>query len=143
MQEDRQWAGQSVIIARGDTISKIVLKAYGSYNVLALDLIKEFNPDLEDLNYIAVGKQVWLPALTRRTLLRKQEDDSYHLIIGSFYSGAEAGKIAQTARRRGYEALITQRRIAKAQILHRVELEQLRDLVTADRAWNEVVKGKT
>ena len=98
--ENREWTGQSITVARGDTISRIVLKAYGSYNVLALDLIKEFNPGLEDLNRIIIGTQVWLPDLTRGTLLRKQEDNSYHLVIGSFHSEAEARKIAQKAQRR-------------------------------------------
>ncbi len=141
--ENREWTGQSITVARGDTISRIVLKAYGSYNVLALDLIKEFNPDLEDLNRITIGTQVWLPALTRGTLLRKQEDDSYHLVIGSFHSEAEARKIARRARRRGYVATITQREIARMQTLYRVELAHLQNLAAADRAWNEVVKGKT
>jgi general secretion pathway protein A len=141
--ENREWPGQSITVARGDTISRIVLKAYGSYNVLALDLIKEFNPDLEDLNLIIIGTQVWLPDLTRGTLLRKQEDDSYHLVIGSFHSEAEARKIALRARRRGYVATISQRKIARMQTLYRVELAHLQNPAAADRAWNEVVKGKT
>jgi len=141
--ENREWTGQSITVARGDTISRIVLKAYGSYNVLALDLIKEFNPGLEDLNRIIIGTQVWLPDLTRGTLLRKQEDNSYHLVIGSFHSEAEARKIALRARRRGYVATITQREIARMQTLYRVELADLQNLAAADRAWNEVVKGKT
>jgi hypothetical protein len=80
-----------------------------------------------------------LPDLTRGTLLRKQEDDSYHLVIGSFHSEAEARKIALRARRRGYVATITQRKIAR----YRVELAHLQNPAAADHAWNEVVKGKT
>ena len=143
VQEDGRWTGQAVTIARGDTMSGIVFKMYGGYNVLAFDLIKEFNPRLEDFDHIAAGEQVWLPFLTRDALLRQQADGSYHLIIGSFHSAGEAENAARTARRRGYVATITQRKMSGSRLLHRVELEQLQDLATADRAWNEIGKGRT
>lgn len=143
VEEDGRWTGQTVTIARGDTMSGIVLKMYGNYNVLAFDIIKELNPHLEDFDYVATGEHVWLPSLTRDALLRQQADGSYHLIIGSFHSAGEAERAARTARRRGYVATITQRRMSRTRLLFRVELEQLQDLATADRAWNEVVKRKT
>jgi general secretion pathway protein A len=143
VQADGRWMGQAVTIARGDTMSRIVFKMYGGYNVLALDLIKELNPRLEDFDHIAAGEQVWLPFLTRDTLLRQQADGSYHLIIGAFHSAGEAERAARTARRRGYVATITQRTMSETRLLYRVELEQLHDLATADRAWSEVGKGKT
>jgi general secretion pathway protein A len=143
VEEDGRWTGQAVTIARGDTMSGIVLKMYGDYNVLAFDIIKELNPHLEDFDHVAAGEQVWLPSLTRDTLLRQQVDGSYHLIIGSFHRAGEAESTARTARRRGYVATITQRRMSGTRLLFRVELEQLQDLATADRAWNEIVKRKT
>lgn len=140
---EEKWQGQSVTITRGDTITAIVFKVYGNYNVLAFDLIKEFNPHIADLNRIAVGKQVWLPFLTRETLLRKQADGSYHLIIGSFHRKGNAERVARTARRQGYAVTITQRRMSGTHLLHRVEIERLRDLAAVDRAWSRVVQSKT
>ncbi len=140
---EEKWQGQSVTITRGDTITAIVFKVYGNYNVLAFDLIKEFNPHIADLDRIAVGEQVWLPFLTRETLLRKQADGSYHLIIGSFHREGEAERVARTARRQGYAVTITQRRMSGTHLLHRVEIEQLQDLAAVDRAWSMVVQGKT
>jgi AAA domain/SPOR domain len=140
---EEKWQGQSVTITRGDTITAIVFKVYGNYNVLAFDLIKEFNPHIADLNRIAVGKQVWLPFLMRETLLRKQADGSYHLIIGSFHRKGNAERVARTARRQGYAVTITQRRMSGTHLLHRVEIERLQDLAAVDRAWSRVVQGKT
>jgi cell division septation protein DedD len=137
-----QGEGQLVTIARGDTISAIVLKMYGTYNVLAFDLLKECNPHIEDLDRIAIGTQVWLPLLTRELLLRQQADGSYHLIIGAFHMEAAAQRVVQAASRAGYAATITQRRMSGTRLLHRVELERLQDLTAVDHAWNVVVKGK-
>ncbi len=115
---------------------------YGTYNVLAFDLLKEINPHIEDLDRIAVGEQVWLPFLTRELLLRQQADGSYHLIIGAFHMAADAQRVVRAARRAGYAATITERRMSGTRLLHRVELEGLEDVTAVDRAWNVMVKGK-
>jgi general secretion pathway protein A len=138
-----EWKGESVTIARGDTMSAIVLKVYGTYNALAFDLIKEFNPHIEDLDRIAAGEHVWLPFPTRATLLRQQPDGSYHLIVGSFHSEAEAERAARKARRAGYTVTITPRRMSGTRLLHRVALEGLQDLATVERAWSLVGRSKS
>jgi hypothetical protein len=137
-----EWQGQSITIARGDTIAKIVFKVYGNYNTLAFVLIKEFNPRLEDLDRITIGERIWLPFLTRETLLRPQVDGSYHFIIGVFHSKGEAERMARRAVRQGYAVTITQQRVSGTRLLQRVELEKLPDLATVDRAWGFIGKGK-
>jgi hypothetical protein len=130
-----------VTVERGDTISEIAAKMYGTQNILAFDLIKELNPHIKDLDRIAVGERVWFPALTRETLLRRQDDGSYRLILGVFTSEGAAVRVAEAARREGYSAIISQQRVFGAQSLHRVELEGLKDLTTIDRAWRFVNLG--
>src|SRR5262249_16062016 len=112
--------GHSIIAMRGDTISNFVFKVYGNYSALAFDLIKEFNPEIDDLDRIMVGQHIWLPSLTRETLLRKQPDGSYHLIVGGFYNQAAATKMAQALRGDGYVAQVAQQKITRARTLYRV-----------------------
>jgi type II secretory pathway predicted ATPase ExeA/phage tail protein X len=137
-----EWKGQVVTIARGDTISHLAAKMYGNNNVLAFDMIKELNPHIANLDWLSVGTQVWLPALTRETLLRQQADGSYLLILGSFPNRAAAEKAAATARRRGYTVTITPQRISGSRLLHRVVLEGLNDLTAVDRAWRLVEQSQ-
>jgi type II secretory pathway predicted ATPase ExeA len=127
--------GQRVTIAPGETISGIAAKLYGSQSILALDLVKEMNPHLEDLNQIAIGEQVWFPVLNRETLLRPGADGSYQLIIGTFSSEGDAVRAVNAARRKGYTAMISQQQVSRAFPLYRVTLEGLKDLATVDRAW--------
>ena len=136
--------GQTITVVRGDTVSDLVLKVYGNYSALALDLIKEFNPEIANLDRIIVGQRLILPSLSRETLLRKQEDGKYQLILGTFTKEAEAERAAQEARGKGYVATVTTRRVASgARLLYRVELENLSDTATVDRAWKLVNGGRS
>jgi hypothetical protein len=76
--------GRPIVVPHGATVADIALKTYGGYNLLAIDLIKELNPHIGNLNWIRAGEQLRLPALDAETLIRQQADGSYHLIIGSF-----------------------------------------------------------
>ena len=136
-----EWKGERVTIGRGDTISEIATKMYGSQNILAFDLIKELNPHIKDLDRLAIGEQVWFPALVRETLLRQQDDGSYRLILGAFASEGDAARVAASARRAGYTAIISQQRVFGIQSLHRVELEGLKDLTAVDQAWRFIDLG--
>lgn len=136
-----EWQGENVTIRQGDTISEIAMKMYGSQNILAFDLIKEFNPHIENLNRLSIGERVWFPALTRETLIRQQDDGSYQLILGAFVNEWDAAHAAATARRAGYTASISRQRVYGARSLYRVTLEGLEDLTVVDRAWRFVNLG--
>ena len=85
------------------------------------------------------GNVLILPSLSRETLLRKQGDGEYRLILGTFVRETEAEKTAQAARSKGYIATVIERRVAAgARSLYRVELEKLPDTAAVDRAWGLV-----
>jgi general secretion pathway protein A len=127
---------QSVVIPRGSTISRIATEVYGTDKILlAMDLLKEFNPRIEDMNWVLAGQKLSVPPLTRETLLRRQPDDTYHLILDSFFNAQEAEKLGKTVRLKGYEVAITPRKVSNKLVLHRVEIPGLKNLETANHAW--------
>jgi hypothetical protein len=99
------------MIPRGGTVSDIAFQTYGHYSTLAVDLIKEFNPHIADLDWIRAGDRLWMPPLTRDTLVRVQTDGSYRLIVASFLSPAAAEKLRDGIRRRGYDARVAPRQV--------------------------------
>ena len=127
-----------VIVQSGTTISTIVQKTYGSLTPLAVDLVKEFNPTVQNLDQIHAGEKIWLPPLTRETLLRKEADGSSRLIVGSFRSFLEAEKFRQKVKGRGFNANILPRKVSARIFLYRVEIEGLQDIDTINRAWDLV-----
>ena len=126
---------QKIIIPRGSSIYKIATETYGTNNVLGMDLIKEFNPEIKSLARISAGRPLLLPSLTPETLLRRQSDGSYHLIVASFHSPTEADEYARRLRNKGYRVTITSRRVAEDLVLHRVEIDGLKNSEEANHIW--------
>jgi len=128
-------AGRALTVPRGGTISAIVFDHYGRYSSLALDLIQELNPDIDDLDVVAAGQPLWLPPLNLDALLRRQTDGSYRLIVNSQPTVAAATKVAAAVREHGYAAAVTTRAVASEQVLYRVEIRALKTRAAAIRAW--------
>jgi general secretion pathway protein A len=105
-------------LREGDTVSELVLEHYGRHSWLALDLIHEMNPAIEDLDVVPAGQTLRLPSLSLAGLLRTNGDGSYRLIVNSQPSLATAREVAQAAR-----------------VMYRVELSGLKDRAAASRAW--------
>jgi len=134
---------QSVIIPWGSTISRIASEYYGSDKVLlAMDILKEFNPRIKDLNWVLAGQNISVPPLKRETLLRKQSDDTYYLVLDSFFNAQEAAKLGKAVRAKGYEAAITARKVSDSLVLHRVEIRGLSNLDAASQAWEVAMANR-
>ena len=122
-------------IQPGSTIQKIAGETYGPSAVLGMDLIKEFNPKIQNLNRVMPGQELLLVPLSEETLLREQPDGSYHLIVASFYNGADARVHARVLGNEGYQVAITPSRVSDDLLLQRVEIVQLKNLKEAMQTW--------
>jgi type II secretory pathway predicted ATPase ExeA len=129
-------------ILHGSAIGVIAYRFYGGKSLLCIDLIKEFNPQLQDLNWASSGFGLQLPPLTREILQRKQPDGSYNLILESFPSLTLAEDFARAVRRRGYEVVITRRKVSEGLSLHRVEITGLKTLEAANQAWKAALANR-
>lgn len=123
-----------IIIPYGSTIYEIASAAYGADVILGMDLIKEFNPQIKNLNWVAAGQKLLVPALTRETLLRRQSDGSYRVVVASFLSRTEADASARRIGKGGYQLAITPRRVSNDLLLHRLEIEGLKNLEEANQS---------
>ena len=133
---------QRITIQYGATIYQIAIDAYGANTVLGMDLIKELNPQIEDLNWVSAGQDLLLPSLTRETLLRQEPDGSYRLIVGSFRKRTGADEYARLLSKKGYEVSITPRRVADNLLLHRVEIDGLKNLEEANQIWQTGLRNE-
>jgi len=124
-----------VIIQPGSTIQKIAAGVYGPNTILGMDLIKEFNPQIQNLNRVMPGQELLIVPLSEETLLREQADGSYHLIVASFFSGADARAHARALGNEGYQVTITPNRVSDDLLLQRVEIVGLKNLKEAMQTW--------
>jgi len=125
-----------VLIQYGSTISKLASDVYGATSFLALDIIKEFNPQIANLNSVYPGQELLLPPLTQETMLRQQPDGSHRLIAASFPSRTEAADYARLLSDVGFHAVITPRRVSDDLLLQRVEIADVKSFEELDRTWN-------
>jgi hypothetical protein len=133
---------QRVMVRSGSNIYKIAAHAYGVKSALGMDLIKEFNPQIKNLNRVSAGQDVLLPSLTRETLLRQQPDGSYHLIVASFRNPTGANEYGRLLSNKGYRVAITPKRVSDDLLLHRVEIDGLKNLEEADRIWQTGLRNE-
>jgi general secretion pathway protein A len=129
-----------VIVQYGSTIYKIANNAYGVNAVLGMDLIKEFNPQIENLNWVSAGQELVLPALTRETLVRQQGDGSYRLILASYIKRTEADELANRIGKEGYQVIITRKRVSNDLLLHRLEIDGLKTFEEATQSLKTGLK---
>ena len=133
---------QRVIIPYGSRIYRIATDAYGGNALLGMDLIKEFNPQIKNLNWVPAGQDLLLPPLAPETLARKQPDGSYHLIVASFRSRTGADEYAGRLSDKGYQVTITPRRVSDDLLLRRVEIDGLKNLEEANQTWLTVRRNE-
>ncbi len=133
---------ERVIIPHGSSVYKIAADAYRANAVLGMDLIKEFNPQIKNLNSVSAGRDLLLPRLTPETLLRKQPDGSYRLIVASFRSRAEADEYAGRLSNKGYRVTITPKKVSDDLLLHRVEIHGLKNLEEAHQTWSTGLRNE-
>ena len=131
---------QRVVIQPGSTVQKIAADTYGTNTILGMDLIKEFNPKIDNLNRVMPGQELILVPLSEETLLREQPDGSYHLIVGSFASMGDAQARVRLLANDGYQGRITPTKVSDDLLLQRVQIVGLQSLKEAMQAWDKGLK---
>jgi general secretion pathway protein A len=133
--EGAGWREKPITVQPGSTIAEMAANIYGPQRNLGLDLIKEYNTHIENLNRIIAGQKLWIPPLSRETLVRQQPDGSYTLILASFRNPQQSSQLVQIARPTGYDVVVTARRVSNNLVLYRVEISGLKTRDAVNQAW--------
>jgi len=88
-------------VKRGDTVSSLAIDIYGRVDVEILDMIKQQNPNLYDIDYISIGQEILFPALPS-----KDGEAHYTVQVGSFKDFKNAQEQFQRLIQSGNEAYI-------------------------------------
>ena len=133
---------QRIVIQPGTTIQKVAADAYGPNSMLGMDVIKDFNPQIQNLNWIYPGQEILVPPLARETLLRKQPDGSYRIIAASFTNRTQADAYINALAENRYHVTISPRRVSNDLLLQRVQIDGLKNFEEASRAWDTGVRNQ-
>jgi general secretion pathway protein A len=133
--EDTGWRDQPLTVQSGSTVVEIATSVYGLQRNLGLDLMKEYNTHIGNLNRVIAGQKLWLPPLSRETLVRQQPDGSYNMILASLRNQQQSAQLARDARLKGYDVVVTPRRLSDDLTLYRVEIDGLESIDAVNQAW--------
>ena len=135
LSETTGWREKPITVQSGTTVAEIAANIYGTQRNLGLDFIKEYNTHIENLNRIIAGQRLWLPPLSRETLVRQQPDGSYSLILASLRNPQQSAQLAQSVRLKRYDVVVTPRRVSDDLMLYRVEINGLENVDAVNQAW--------
>ena len=120
--------GQLEILS-GATIYDIAGAFYAEgKRLLGVDLIRDYNTHIKNLDNIYPGQKLCLPTLAQTTRLRQeQESGSFNLILDAFRSTRKARTLARSVQQKGYRASVIPRQVSNSLLLQRVEITGLQD----------------
>ena len=90
-----------LVVKEGETLTELATNVYGYANDDMLKLIKENNPEIEDINHIEIGQEIYFPRLNIT-----DNGETYTVHIASFGPFENAQKLFNELTNKGYEAYL-------------------------------------
>ncbi|MBI4514405.1 MAG: AAA family ATPase [Deltaproteobacteria bacterium] len=128
---------ERVIVQPGDSVSRIALKKYGQANYTILDLLKLANPNLRDVNVIAVGQALQLPDLSESSVV-SAGDRRFGVLVYSTTEAARAAALDAALRARGQRSRVSRAELGAGRPIFRVVIEGFAERNAAAAASKEV-----
>jgi general secretion pathway protein A len=95
-----------VVAQVGDSISAIARREYGQASYTILDLLELANPELQDLDTIAVGQAIRLPSLSAGFPILTDGSGHYALLVFSTPQQRRAGALQNALQSHGFHARV-------------------------------------
>jgi hypothetical protein len=99
--DNEQGSWKTIIVKEGDTFTGLVLRFYGSVDEDTLNSVRKHNPELEDVNSLAVGQKLVFPPLPVST-----PTPVFTVHIASFDVFGQASNMFQKLSDQGYDVYI-------------------------------------
>jgi type II secretory pathway predicted ATPase ExeA/LysM repeat protein len=97
----------TVVVQPGDSMSSIAMRKYGQASPTILDLLKLANPDLEDLDVIAVGQSIRVPELGEGFPILIDGAGRYSLLVYTTPHRNRANALQVALRNHGFGAQVS------------------------------------
>jgi general secretion pathway protein A len=137
---------ENVVVRNGDSMSQIAVRKYGQASYTILDLLKLANPELTDIDVIAVGQTIRLPQLDEGFPILNDGAGHYALLVFSTPQAHRAESFERVLRDRGLEAHVLAANAGSQKRMYRVVLAGFRerdDVVAAGRQLQRLFREDT
>lgn len=122
------------IVNEGDTLARMAIDIYGQVNDQLLNLIKDNNPGIKDINLISTGQIIRFPYVSGI-----KSDLMYTVHIASFNRFENAREMFEDLVKRGYEVYIMPLYNERMETIFRVTLGNFEDKQKAEAGAKQVI----
>ena len=137
---------EHVVVRNGDSMSQIAARKYGQASYTILDLLKLANPELTDMDVIAVGQTIKLPELGEGFPILNDGTGQYALLVFSTPQEHRASSFQKVLRGRGLDAHVLGADIGSQKRMYRVVLSGFKDrdeVIAAGRQLQRLFREDT
>ena len=137
---------ENVVVRNGDSMSQIAVRKYGQASYTILDLLTLANPDLTDIDVIAVGQTIRLPELDEGFPVLSDGPGHYALLVFSTPQAHRADSFQKVLRGHGLEAHVLTATVGSQKRMYRVVLSGFKDredVVAAGRQLQRLFREDT
>jgi general secretion pathway protein A len=109
-----------ITVEKGQTISSLAKKYYRMTNPTLVDLILDFNPEINNANLIQVNQKLRIPKITKEWLIDQASDHTYRLHVGTFWAPDFAKPYKDESSLKGKTIEILPRKLSPNETWYRV-----------------------
>ena len=137
---------EHVQVRTGDSMSEIAARKYGQASYTILDLLKLANPELTNIDLIAVGQTIRLPELSEGFPVLNDGSGHYSLLVFSTPQERRASSFQRVLRGRGLDAHVLAANAPSQRRMYRVVLSGFKDrdeVIAAGRQLQRLFREDT
>ena len=104
-----------VVVKKGDYLARLAMKTYGRADPEVLEMVRERNPDLQDVHKLTVGQVLVFPPLSS-----PPRERIYTVYIASYRRNADAQEAFHALSKAGYDVFVVPFHTPERGMLYRV-----------------------
>ncbi len=128
---------KTIIVKEGENLITLALKIYGQTNKKTLDLIQEHNPEIKDINNIAIGQEIIFPLVST-----SDNGRTFTVHIASCKPFKNARKLFLELLEQSHEAYLIPVHSARKGKFFRISLGNFKSSQAANIYAKEILRNK-
>ena len=118
LKEQKKEPSRIIIVGRGDTLSGLIRRIYGTTSDDIVAMVRKANPNIKNINKIKPGQKIFLPQLGQTT--EEKENTKFTVHVASYKLYEPAISMYRDLLENGYEAYILSTNDPEKGKIHRV-----------------------
>ena len=118
---------EMIVVKKGQTISQLTQKYYGTVNETLIDFLLEANPQITNIHLIMVDQKIKIPSITEELLMIQSKDHRYKIHAGTFDTLDSARLYSDEPVLKGEKTEILPRRVSPRETWYRVMIGNFED----------------